>query len=62
MENPNKMDDLGIPLFLETPIYKWVIPYQKQYEEAQSYFIFQMGTVACQNLSHWAKNKSLLGG
>ena len=20
MENPNKMDDLGIPLFLETPI------------------------------------------
>ena len=20
MENPNKMDDLGVPLFLETPI------------------------------------------
>ena len=22
MENPIKMDDLGVPLFLETPIYK----------------------------------------
>ena len=21
MENPNKMDDLGVPLFLETPIF-----------------------------------------
>ena len=29
MENPIKMDDLGVPLFLETPIYlsiAWVIP------------------------------------
>ena len=24
MENPIKMDDLGIPLFLETPIYFWL--------------------------------------
>ena len=24
MENPIKMDDLGIPLFLETPIYVFV--------------------------------------
>ena len=24
MENPIKMDDLGVPLFLETPIYKYV--------------------------------------
>ena len=23
LENPIKMDDLGIPLFLETPIYSW---------------------------------------
>ena len=23
MENPIKMDDLGVPLFLETPIYVW---------------------------------------
>jgi len=23
MENPIKMDDLGVPLFSETPIYKW---------------------------------------
>ena len=23
MENPIKMDDLGVPLFLETPIYKY---------------------------------------
>ena len=23
MENPIKMDDLGVPLFLETPIYNW---------------------------------------
>ena len=21
MENPNKMDDLGVPLFLETPMF-----------------------------------------
>ena len=28
MENPIKMDDLGIPLFLETPIY--VSPSQKK--------------------------------
>ena len=25
MENPIKMDDLGLPLFLETPIYDWLI-------------------------------------
>ncbi len=25
MENPIKMDDLGVPLLLETPIYKWGI-------------------------------------
>ena len=24
MENPIKMDDLGVPLFLETPMYKWM--------------------------------------
>ena len=24
MENPIKMDDLGVPLFLETPIYVWL--------------------------------------
>ena len=23
MENPIKMDDLGVPLFLETPISEW---------------------------------------
>ena len=23
MENPIKMDDLGVPLFLETPKYRW---------------------------------------
>ena len=30
MENPIKMDDLGVPLFLETPnyIYKYVIYYE----------------------------------
>ena len=25
MENPIKMDDLGVPLFLETPIYSYYI-------------------------------------
>ena len=25
MENPNKIDDLGVPLFLETPTYRWYI-------------------------------------
>ena len=24
MENPIKMDDLGVPLFLETPIYIYI--------------------------------------
>ena len=24
MENPTKTDDLGVPLFLETPIYAYV--------------------------------------
>ena len=24
MKNPIKMDDLGVPLFLETPIYKYI--------------------------------------
>ena len=27
MENPIKMDDLGVPLFLETPMYKQVFSY-----------------------------------
>ena len=27
MENPTKMDDLGVPLFSETSIYKWGIPW-----------------------------------
>ena len=26
MENPIKMDDLGVPLFLETPIYDMIYP------------------------------------
>ena len=26
MENPVKMDDLGVPLFLETPIYTFGLP------------------------------------
>ena len=29
MENPIKMDDLGVPLFLETPIFqngRWILP------------------------------------
>ena len=25
MENPIKMDDLGVPLFLETPISLWLV-------------------------------------
>ena len=28
MENPIKMDDLGVPLFLETPIYTKAYPFQ----------------------------------
>ena len=27
MENPIKMDDLGVPLFLETPIYVYIYIY-----------------------------------
>ncbi len=26
MENPIKIDDLGVPLFLETPIYQLLLP------------------------------------
>ena len=29
MENPIKMDDLGVPLFSETSIYLGVLPYPK---------------------------------
>ena len=28
MENPIKVDDLGVPLFLETPIKKFLLPPQ----------------------------------
>ena len=27
MENPIKMDDLGVPLFLETPTWLWAIAF-----------------------------------
>ena len=26
MENPIKIDDLGVPLFLETPVYRYIYP------------------------------------
>ena len=31
MENPIKMDDLGVPLYLETPIYQTWILYKPSY-------------------------------
>ena len=31
MENPIKMDDLGVPLFLETPMYIYIYIYRIQY-------------------------------
>ena len=30
MENPIKMDDLGVPLFLETPIYIYIQDFRKK--------------------------------
>ena len=30
MENPIKMDDLGVPLFSETSIYWWVLPLEEK--------------------------------
>ncbi len=46
MENPIKMDDLGVPLFLETPIWrylmviKWVVPRVQDSSHHQDYYIF----------------------
>jgi len=28
LENPSKMDDLGVPPFLESPIYRFLVPQQ----------------------------------
>ena len=36
MENPIKMDDLGVPLFLETPIYCFYIYI---YQELHYFFL-----------------------
>ena len=36
-ENPIKMDDLGVPLFLETPIYMY-IPYMGAYGLVGGFF------------------------
>ena len=30
MENPIKMDDLEVPLFLETPMLVWLVSYSKK--------------------------------
>ena len=42
MENPIKMDDLGVPLFLETPIWitAWWLnnPLEKKYESKMGIF------------------------
>ena len=32
MENPIKIDDLGVPLFLETPIFLYFLIYIPKYE------------------------------
>ena len=35
MENPIKMDDLGVPLFSETPIYKKNVQSRLEFFKAQ---------------------------
>ena len=41
MENPIKMDDLGVPLFLETPIYPpYSIPFMVYYNSVVFHLIF----------------------
>ena len=40
MENPIKMDDLGVPLFLETPIYLCKVKYLHRYHDCMCILIF----------------------
>ncbi len=35
MENPIEMDDLGVPLFLETPIYIYIYNIDRIYMESE---------------------------
>ena len=42
MKNPIKMDDLGVPLFLETPIYNWEEHFDWLKCLVNGYFVSQM--------------------
>ena len=41
MKNPIKMDDLGVPLFLETPIYENHLPNYMDFQGIWGYLIFR---------------------
>ena len=50
MENPIKMDDLGVPWFLETPTKRWQI--QLQNDRSGDLFLLHFTTKLLQFLRH----------
>ena len=56
MENPIKMDDLGIPLFLETPIYKKTL-----FVGNVSYKVLCWGCISKEHICLVAFNQTLVG-
>ena len=46
MENPIKMDDLGVPLFLETPIFRGYVSFR----EGGYFFYFAAEFLCCRYL------------
>ena len=49
MENPIKMDDLGVPLFLETPIYTLEV------QDQTKWLVFRMIHIKDSRSYQWAK-------
>ena len=47
MENPIKMDDLGVPLFLETPIYNIYMFMNSWWFSASHSFVFRECVLGC---------------
>ena len=54
MENPIKIDDLGVPLFLETPIYIYILYIQKEgLSLSDTQNLGEVFKLNCRNLKDW---------